>query len=559
MSRFIQLHLLTSYPPANMNRDDLGRPKTAKMGGVDRLRNSSQTNKRAWRTSDVFESKIKNGIRTKMIGVDAFRKLAAFPALSRSESEDIARNIAQVFGELKGNSLELETLVFISDTERKNVNDVINRFSMGLGAATEESNSLGVRIFHTLSSDVRSSVSQLIASLKAGNPVATMTEDWNKKLKDIGKTFKTPEDKNPHDFISKMIADVSWTESVKGNTEVRDDQLELFFADEHVKLTRAILGKLSLGGLLSGRAAKDVDYGEVKHKEYIRLCKGWEEQVDVWIDEVKKSEDVNLTSEENIQKLKLAVSPVAIAKSSILSNDHTNADIALFGRMLASSTKHKVEAACQVAHSISVHPIVIEDDFFTAVEEMNEYRDDAGAAHLGETGFAAGLFYSYICINRELLLRNLINDFSEDMVLENTKYKNEQDLAKDAICALVEAAVKVPPQGKQNSFGSRAYASYVLAEKGDQQPRSLSVAFLKPITGADYGFDAVKALTTHLDNMDKVYGKCADERFFVNALDGTGGPYSGREDSIKTDVSSGAKEGTKNKPLFDHLLDFVSV
>jgi len=38
MSRFVQLHLLTSYPPANLNRDDLGRPKTAKMGGVDRLR-----------------------------------------------------------------------------------------------------------------------------------------------------------------------------------------------------------------------------------------------------------------------------------------------------------------------------------------------------------------------------------------------------------------------------------------------------------------------------------------------------------------------------------------
>ncbi len=38
MSTFIQLHLLTSYPPANLNRDDLGRPKTAFMGGAERLR-----------------------------------------------------------------------------------------------------------------------------------------------------------------------------------------------------------------------------------------------------------------------------------------------------------------------------------------------------------------------------------------------------------------------------------------------------------------------------------------------------------------------------------------
>ncbi|WP_197488574.1 type I-E CRISPR-associated protein Cas7/Cse4/CasC, partial [Methylomonas koyamae] len=42
MSRFIQLHLLTAYPPANLNRDDQGSPKTAKMGGYDRLRVSSQ-------------------------------------------------------------------------------------------------------------------------------------------------------------------------------------------------------------------------------------------------------------------------------------------------------------------------------------------------------------------------------------------------------------------------------------------------------------------------------------------------------------------------------------
>ena len=34
MSRFLQLHLLTFYPPANLNRDDTGRPKTAVIGGA---------------------------------------------------------------------------------------------------------------------------------------------------------------------------------------------------------------------------------------------------------------------------------------------------------------------------------------------------------------------------------------------------------------------------------------------------------------------------------------------------------------------------------------------
>lgn len=54
MRQYLQLHLLTSYPPANLNRDDLGRPKTAIIGGTTRLRISSQSLKRAWRTSDIL-------------------------------------------------------------------------------------------------------------------------------------------------------------------------------------------------------------------------------------------------------------------------------------------------------------------------------------------------------------------------------------------------------------------------------------------------------------------------------------------------------------------------
>lgn len=55
MTTFIQLHLLTAYPAANLNRDDTGAPKTVVLGGAKRLRISSQSLKRAWRTSELFE------------------------------------------------------------------------------------------------------------------------------------------------------------------------------------------------------------------------------------------------------------------------------------------------------------------------------------------------------------------------------------------------------------------------------------------------------------------------------------------------------------------------
>jgi CRISPR system Cascade subunit CasC len=77
MSRFVQLHILTSYPPSNLNRDDTGRPKTAVIGDCTRLRVSSQSLKRAWRTSDIFETALKGhiGTRTKEMGISIYQSL----------------------------------------------------------------------------------------------------------------------------------------------------------------------------------------------------------------------------------------------------------------------------------------------------------------------------------------------------------------------------------------------------------------------------------------------------------------------------------------------------
>ena len=65
MTTFLQLHILTAYPAANLNRDDTGSPKTMKFGGADRLRVSSQSLKRAIRTSDLFASAIGANLGTR--------------------------------------------------------------------------------------------------------------------------------------------------------------------------------------------------------------------------------------------------------------------------------------------------------------------------------------------------------------------------------------------------------------------------------------------------------------------------------------------------------------
>lgn len=340
MSRFIQLHILTSYPPSNLNRDDTGRPKTAMVGDCTRLRISSQSLKRAWRTSDIFENTLKGhiGTRTKEMGISVYRSLTQ-QGVSEKNAREWAKSIASQFGKLK------------SDKKTENNEDL--------------------------------HVEQLVH-------------------------FNPEEEKAIAALVTQLVASA---------TAPNEDDLKL------------------------------------------------------------------------------------------LRKQHTAADIAMFGRMLASSPAFNTEAAVQVAHAITVHKAAVEDDYFIAVDDLNNGETDRGAAHIGETGFGAGVFYLYICINRELLQQNLGGDAV---------------LTQQALNALLHAVTKVSPTGKQNSFASRAYAGFVLAEKGDQQPRTLAQAFLKPVKDQDTLGRAIAELSKRRENFNAVYGDCADATAQFNVETGAG-------------------------------------
>jgi CRISPR system Cascade subunit CasC len=65
----IELHLLQSFPVSNLNRDDVGQPKTATFGGCTRGRISSQSLKRAARLlfNDYGLDTSETGVRTKRL------------------------------------------------------------------------------------------------------------------------------------------------------------------------------------------------------------------------------------------------------------------------------------------------------------------------------------------------------------------------------------------------------------------------------------------------------------------------------------------------------------
>jgi len=65
---YLDIHLLQTVPPSNLNRDDTGSPKTAVYGGIRRARVSSQAWKRATRKAfaDLLDSQ-DLGVRTKQV------------------------------------------------------------------------------------------------------------------------------------------------------------------------------------------------------------------------------------------------------------------------------------------------------------------------------------------------------------------------------------------------------------------------------------------------------------------------------------------------------------
>lgn len=337
MSRFLQLHLLTFHGPSNINRDDTGRPKTAMIGGVERLRVSSQAWKRAVRTSEPFMSALEGRLarRTQRLGEDIQEILIA-EGRPPEAALAAAREVAKFFGKVKGDKdkapAQIEQLAFISPTEREAAIALARRVAAG--------------------------------------------EKLDEK---------------------------------KDNPLLRAD---------------------------------------------------------------------------------------------------TAVDIAMFGRMLADAPGFNREAAVQVAHAFTTHKAVVESDFYTAMDDDKPADEDVGAGFIGATGFGSGVYYLYVCINAELLVKNLGGD---------------ADLAARAVKAFCEAVTSVTPSGKINSFANHSRPEFILAEAGDQQPRTLAGAFVRPVRsdGQDGGLmqASIAAITRYRAQMDRAYGACAADHAAMNVHD----------------------------------------
>ena len=109
----IEYHILQSFPVTCLNRDDVGAPKTAIVGGNTRARVSSQCWKREVRLA-MQDFDIKLGIRTKKIA-DFVAKASVERGASLEQGAECGKVISDAFSK--------DTLFFFSESEAKGFAD----------------------------------------------------------------------------------------------------------------------------------------------------------------------------------------------------------------------------------------------------------------------------------------------------------------------------------------------------------------------------------------------------------------------------------------------------
>lgn len=109
----VELHILQSFPVSCLNRDDLGSPKSAIFGGVERARVSSQCWKRAVRNlAHEKQPELFAGIRSKLVGPQ-IEEAAKRLGCSEECGNTYATIIVNILGKDKAAG-EVKTLLYFS-------------------------------------------------------------------------------------------------------------------------------------------------------------------------------------------------------------------------------------------------------------------------------------------------------------------------------------------------------------------------------------------------------------------------------------------------------------
>lgn len=177
------------------------------------------------------------------------------------------------------------------------------------------------------------------------------------------------------------------------------------------------------------------------------------------------------------------------------------ADIAIFGRMVASDHSLTVEGAGLFSHALSTHKADNDIDFFSAVDDLQP-QEEAGAGMTGVLEFNSATYYRYAALNLDLLFNQPTATLA---CFGGAEHKSAR---RDIVDAFVRGVVLAVPGARKNSMNAHTLPDCVLGlvrEKG--QPLQLVNAFEKPVSPKNGLMEpSIAALKQHWEKLKETWG-----------------------------------------------------
>ncbi len=487
----IEIHMIQNHSPSNLNRDDLGAPKTCLFGGVPRARISSQCLKRSIRKpnnpNDIHSRNASSfaealqayiGTRTK------FFPWSVGEQLKRQEELGIPKD-QRIPG------VEWDAVVYacavVAQKADKESRERIEKAKADSRPATKQLIFLGprhaaefvkklaeLRTTNRISYDYFQDPRVVFTTLlEIELESTTLDEEQQKRiLKNCWLVVKYPH--RWQALTRWAFQHLGW--GLELDEEDSDDHIDTTQdlperpAKEEAQTMARILNEMVLRAE-DEKQTKDLLEDLLKAKT--TSAKKWQGQHEEGRIDDKRNKPRHY--EEFQKRLWRATGPMAI-------------DIALFGRMTTSEAFEDVEAAMQVAHAISTHKVVNEVDYFTAVDDLGS--TSGGAAHVDEAMFNSACFYKYFCLDWDQLVHNLAGTEPDPQHDPEGHRKWKEDvspharrLAASTVGHFLRAAALTNPSGKQNSYAAHNEPCGILVEikKKWKTPTSYANAFAEPV------------------------------------------------------------------------------
>lgn len=292
---FVDVHILQSVPPSNLNRDDTGTPKQSFYGGVQRARVSSQAWKRATRRDfDQYLDEGELAVRTKRAIAQVATRLVEKHGL---DIETATASAVEVFGTL-GFKLEkgrkkgdkdgeqnlTEYLTFFSNAQFEQFAEIAAvdpKNKKALLAAAREANGVAVSLFgrmvaddKQLSVDAACQVAHAIST-----HAATVEHDY----------YTAVDDNAPADNAGAgMLGTIEYTSATLyryATVSMKQLEANLGSAEAAVKAARAFVESFVRSmptgkqNTFANRTPVDAVVVQVRHDQPVNLVGAFEEPV----------------------------------------------------------------------------------------------------------------------------------------------------------------------------------------------------------------------------------------------------------------------------------------